>query len=101
MKEKASKSNHVVVVGLIGQQPAEVERRYQSDHKDPTKLRLTFIDKDRSRTKFAGDVDWVVISRFAPHRWSERARQEFPRERVRFVRGGVGRIAQTILGLAE
>ena len=52
-------------------------------------VHFTFLPANRSATRLPSGTDWVIISRFADHRWSVAAFGQLPRGRVLFCPGGV------------
>jgi len=80
----------VAVVGLLPGQHRVVEERCG------TLARLLFIPSGRSATGFPPGVQFVVLSRFVPHRFSVAARK-LPR---RFCRGGLAEICRAIIEFA-
>ncbi len=74
---------HITIVGLKSNQAHLVERQFAGT------IRFSFLPADRSSTRMPTGADWVIMSRFIPHRWSRAAFGQFPRGRVVFCGGGM------------
>ena len=76
-------SPHIAIIGLKPGLARSLARRQRGVG------RLSFLDGSRSSTSLPRSVDWVVVSRFAPHRWTVAALQYLPRGRVVYCEGGL------------
>jgi hypothetical protein len=82
----------IAIVGLKGDQVSHVQAKCGD------RARLTFIDKDRADTSFP-EVDWIIVTRFVQHEWTESARRTFPTSRVFYCDGGLSQVVQKIFDI--
>jgi hypothetical protein len=85
----------ITIVGMKPNQSRSVESHFAG------MCMFTFIPAGRCNTQLPSRTEWVIISRWTGHRWSEAAFHQFPRRRVKFCRGGIAsilRLVRFILG---
>ena len=74
---------HITIVGLKPNQSCEVERHFAGMSK------FRFLPAERSNTRLPSGTDWVIVTKFAGHRWWDAASCQLPGRRVMFCNGGV------------
>lgn len=88
---KPGKVLHVVIVGMAGKLSRRVTERCGD------LVRLSFIPSGRSDTRYPPSADFVVLTRWIPHRFSVTA-QGIPNC---YCPGGLTQICRAIRELAE
>ena len=77
---------HVVVVGLKGNQKRVVAEKCGG------LAQLVFVPSSRASTRYSSNADFVILSKFVPHRFSVAAR----RLDSHYCRGGLDAICRAI-----
>jgi hypothetical protein len=86
---------NITVVGLKNNQARSLERHFAGI------ARFTFVPADRCDTRLPLGAEWVIFSRFVPHRWTVAARHQLPRSRVAFCVGGVVSVIRQVAHIVD
>lgn len=84
----------IVIAGLLPDQCQEIERTCNGH------AELNFMRKDQDGAEIPV-CDFVILSKFINHRWSDKAKLTMPKDRIFFIDGGVSSIIKKVFELGS
>ena len=82
-KPKPSRLPIVAVIGLRKGQDAMIEEMCSGI------VRIKFVDADQSQPEIPSADAVFLLTKFIGHRWTQAAQQQFPRNRIYLIPGGI------------
>lgn len=97
-KQPAEDPVRICIVGVLPAQRHEIEAKTAAITRP---LKLKFYDANHEGQPFPALVDYIIVTRFVSHKWTDKAKAALPGDCVFFLDGGLQEIVNKIYGLCS